>query len=74
MLLLLVVVVGGVVLALDPARVLEGLDVMMAHGGRGTVSMPWLGSLHVEAQPPAYLRAASTACCPMARPTSLPAA
>jgi hypothetical protein len=56
MLLLLVVVVGGVMLALDPARVLEGLDVMLAHGGRAPLPMPWLGSLHVEAQPPAYLR------------------
>jgi hypothetical protein len=57
MLLLLVVVVCGVVLALDPARVLEGLDVMVAWGGRAPIPMPWLGSLHVEAQPPAYLRA-----------------
>jgi hypothetical protein len=56
MLLLLVVVASGVGLAFDPARVLEGLDVMVARGGRAPIPMPWLGSLHVESQPPAYIR------------------
>jgi len=59
LLLLLVVVVSGVGLALDPARVFEGLDVMLARGGFAPISMPWLGSLRVEAQAPAYLRGGS---------------
>ena len=54
--LLLVVVAAGAALAFDPARVAEGLDVMVARGGRAPFPMPWLGSLSVEAQPPAYLR------------------
>ncbi len=57
--LLLVVVAAGVALAFDPARVLEGLDVLVARGGRAPVAMAWLGSLRVESQPPAYLRAES---------------
>jgi len=56
LLLLLVVVGAGVGLAFDPARVLEGLDVLVARHGRAPVPMPWLGSLRVESQPPAYLR------------------
>jgi hypothetical protein len=54
--LLVVVVACGVGLSFDPARVLEGLDVLLARGGRAPFPMPWLGSLHVESQPPAYLR------------------
>jgi hypothetical protein len=56
LLLLLVVVVSGVALAFDPPRVLEGLDVLVARGGRAPVPMPWLSALRVESQPPAYLR------------------
>jgi hypothetical protein len=59
LLLLFVVVGAGAALAFDPARVLEGLDVLVARGGRAPVPMPWLGSLHVESQPPAYLRSES---------------
>ena len=54
--LLFVLVAAGAALAFDPARVLEGLDVLIARGGRAPVPMPWLGSLRVESQPPAYLR------------------
>lgn len=56
LLLLFAVVAAGAALAFDPARVLEGLDVMVARNGRAPVPMPWLGSLRVESQPPAYLR------------------
>lgn len=56
LLLLAVVVATGVGLAFDPPRVLEGLDVMLARGGTAPFPMSWLGSLRVEAQPPAYLR------------------
>ncbi len=59
LLLLLAVVAAGAALAFDPARVLEGLDVLVARRGRAPVPMSWLGSLHVESQPPAYLRAES---------------
>lgn len=54
--LLLVIVAAGAALAFDPARVAEGLDVLVARGGRAPFPMPWLSSLSVEAQPPAYLR------------------
>jgi hypothetical protein len=56
LLLLAVVVLAGVGLSFDPARVLEGLDVMVARGGRAPLPMSWLSSLRVESQPPAYLR------------------
>jgi hypothetical protein len=55
---LLTIVSAGLALALDPARVLEGLDVLVARNGRAPVPMLWLESLRVEAQPPAYLRSA----------------
>lgn len=55
--LLAVLVATGAVLAFDPARVLEGLDVMLARGGVAPVTMAWLNRLRVEAQAPAYLRA-----------------
>jgi hypothetical protein len=54
--LLAAVVATGAILAFDPARVLEGLDVMMARRGYAPIPMPWLGSLQVDSQPPAYLR------------------
>jgi hypothetical protein len=56
LLLLLALVTTGAILAFDPARVLEGLDVMLARGGYAPVPMPWLGSLQLDSQPPAYLR------------------
>ena len=56
LLLLFVLVASGAALAFDPARVVEGLDVLVARGGRAPVPMPWLGMLRVDAQPPAYLR------------------
>lgn len=55
---LVAIVAAGVVLALDPARVVEGLDVLLARGGRAPLPMFWLSSLRVESQPPAYLRGA----------------
>ncbi|HYP90173.1 MAG TPA: DUF4175 domain-containing protein, partial [Polyangiaceae bacterium] len=57
--LLVVVVAAGAALAFDPARVLEGLDVLIAQKGRAPLPMSWLNSLHVESQPPPYLRGES---------------
>ncbi|HEY6079738.1 MAG TPA: DUF4175 domain-containing protein [Polyangiaceae bacterium] len=54
--LLVMVVVAGTAFALDPARVFEGLNVLVARGGRAPFPMYWLGSLRVESHPPAYLR------------------
>jgi hypothetical protein len=54
--LLVTLVASGAILAFDPARVLEGLDVMAARSGHAPVPMPWLSSLQVDSQPPAYLR------------------
>ncbi len=56
LLVLAVVVASGTALALDPSRVLEGLNVLVARNGRAPIPMFWLGQLSVEAQPPAYLR------------------
>ena len=55
--LLLTIVAAGAALAFDPDRVFEGLDVLVARGGRAPVPMVWLNSLRVDSQPPAYLRA-----------------
>jgi len=57
--LLLTVVASGAAFAFDPARVLEGLDVLVARGGEAPIPMPWLESMRVESQPPAYLRSES---------------
>lgn len=57
--LLVTVVAAGAALAFDPARVFEGLDVLVARRGEAPVPMPWLESMRVEAQPPAYLRSDS---------------
>lgn len=54
--LLAVVLAAGVFVVLDPARVLEGLDVLLSRGGHAPVAMSWLEQVHIESQPPAYLR------------------
>jgi hypothetical protein len=56
LLLLAAVMAGGVAFAVDPARIFEGLDVLLARSGYAPVPMTWLESLRVESQPPAYLR------------------
>jgi hypothetical protein len=56
--LLGVVIASGVGIVLDPARILEGLDVLFARNGRAPIPMIWLSNLSVESAPPAYLRAA----------------
>jgi hypothetical protein len=55
-LLLGVLVAAATVLALDPHRVFEGLDVLAARDGRAPIPMFWVNSLHVQSAPPAYLR------------------
>ncbi|HKY37297.1 MAG TPA: DUF4175 domain-containing protein [Polyangiaceae bacterium] len=56
LLLLALVVAVGTTIAFDPARIPEGLDVLVARGGRAPFAMSWLGSLRVESLAPAYLR------------------
>lgn len=64
LLLLALITVTGIALVLDPARIFEGLDVLVARGGRAPLPMFWLGSLRVEAEPPAYLRSSDHALFP----------
>lgn len=40
----------------DPARVVEGLDVLVARHGRAPLTMTWLRYPRVSAQPPSYTR------------------
>lgn len=49
---------AGAVLAfaIGPLRVLEGLDVLVARGGRAPLPMAWLDFVRVTAEPPGYLR------------------
>ena len=47
---------GLVGLALDPARIIEGLDVLVARRGVAPLEMVWLEGLTVLVQPPPYLR------------------
>lgn len=42
--------------ALGPMRVVEGLDVLAARGGRAPLRMAWLDFVRVTAEPPGYLR------------------
>jgi hypothetical protein len=44
------------VLAFDPARTIEGLDVLAARRGVAPLDMVWLEGLTVVVQPPPYLR------------------
>ncbi len=37
-------------------RVIEGLDVLVAHKGRAPLPLAWLDFLRVSAEPPSYLR------------------
>jgi hypothetical protein len=41
---------------IDPARVVEGLDVLVARGGRAPLTMTWLRYPRISAQPPSYTR------------------
>jgi hypothetical protein len=45
--------------AAGPMRVIEGLDVLCAYGGRAPLPLVWLDSMRVSSQPPAYLRSES---------------
>ena len=44
------------VVFVDPARVVEGLDVLVARGGRAPLTMTWLRYPRLSAQPPSYTR------------------
>ena len=52
---------GASVLAvgIDPFRIVEGWDVMLARQGEAPVPMLWLDSVRLSARPPSYLRRAS---------------
>jgi len=52
---LALVAVAALGVGRDPNRVLEGLDVLFARQGVAPVPMPWLDSVRVTVQPPAYL-------------------
>lgn len=41
---------------IDPARVVEGLDVLVARGGRAPLTMAWLRYPRISALPPSYTR------------------
>ncbi|EYF06227.1 DUF4175 family protein [Chondromyces apiculatus] len=45
--------------ALDPLRVLEGLDVLAARAGTAPVPLTWIEEVNVLATPPEYLRQGS---------------
>ena len=45
-----------VVLAVEPYRVLEGWNVILAYAGRAPFTMSWLHTVSASAQPPSYLR------------------
>jgi hypothetical protein len=49
---------GGIGFGVEPPRVFEGLDVLVARRGLAPIDMVWLEALTVVAQPPAYLRSA----------------
>src|SRR6478736_5768507 len=55
---------GALAMGRDPNRVLEGLDVLLARQGLAPIPMPWLDSVRVTVQPPAYLHLADRAIFP----------
>src|SRR5690606_28250533 len=52
--------------AIEPARVVEGLDVLAARGGEAPVELPWLEDLEMTATPPEYLHAGTEVLLPFA--------
>jgi len=58
------VVLTALAIGRDPARVLEGLDVLVARHGHAPVPMAWLDLVRVTVQPPAYLRSSDRAIFP----------
>jgi len=55
MVALALVLIAALGVGRDPARVLEGLNVLVARNGVAPVAMPWLDLVRVSVQPPAYL-------------------
>ena len=51
-------VLAGIFTLAEPARVIEGLNVLAARKGRAPLAMTWLGLVRVTVHPPAYLRGA----------------
>ncbi|WP_437967546.1 DUF4175 family protein [Sorangium sp. So ce260] len=41
--------------AIEPSRVVEGLDVLAARGGEAPLDLPWLEDIEMMATPPEYL-------------------
>jgi hypothetical protein len=52
--------IGALAFGLEPPRVFEGLDVLVARRGLAPVDMAWLEALTVVVQPPLYLRNADS--------------
>ncbi len=53
-----------VAVAVEPMRVFEGFDVLVARRGVAPIPLSWLEALRVTVQPPAYLRATEQAILP----------
>ncbi|MGK4009071.1 DUF4175 family protein [Sorangium sp. So ce1036] len=57
--------------AFEPARVVEGLDVLAARGGEAPVELPWIEDVEMTATPPEYLHESAEVLLPFA-PTMQP--
>jgi hypothetical protein len=55
---LVLLTAAGAGVLFEPARVLEGLNVLAARRGQAPLPLSWLSMVQVSVQPPAYLRAA----------------
>ncbi|AUX48954.1 hypothetical protein SOCE26_104990 [Sorangium cellulosum] len=52
--------------ALEPSRVVEGLDVLAARGGEAPLDLPWLEDIEMMATPPEYLHQGAEVLLPFA--------
>ncbi|XXX76891.1 DUF4175 family protein [Sorangium sp. So ce134] len=52
--------------AIDPPRVVEGLDVLAARGGEAPLDLPWLEDVEMMAAPPEYLHEGTEVLLPFA--------
>ncbi|WP_437634771.1 DUF4175 family protein [Sorangium sp. So ce854] len=52
--------------AIEPARVVEGLDVLAARGGEAPLDLPWIEDVEMTATPPEYLHEGTEVLLPFA--------
>ncbi|XXY44438.1 DUF4175 family protein [Sorangium sp. So ce269] len=52
--------------AIEPSRVVEGLDVLAARGGEAPLDLPWLEDIEMTATPPDYLHEGTEVLLPFA--------